>query len=47
MPLLLWPAIAGIGGLFVGASLGGFMRSIVKLSVVAAAVYSAYLMWGK
>lgn len=47
MPFLIWPALAGATGLFVGSSMGGFMRSVVKLAALAGAAYFAYLIMGK
>ena len=44
--VFLWPAVAGVGGLFVGSSLGGFMQGLVKLALIGGAVYFAFLTVG-
>ena len=42
VPLLVWPAVAGVTGFVAGSALGGFAKSLVRLAVVGGIAYMAY-----
>lgn len=42
VPLLVWPAVAGVTGFVAGSALGGFAKSLVRLAVIGGLGYVTY-----